>query len=103
MRNEKNATISTTYTLTTKPIENLNTWDQRELIWETARPYIYMRTTNDNRIIIGGLDEETSNPLERDSKMKHKMELLREEINKRFPSIKTEPDFEVAAFLWWIS
>ncbi|KUP06369.1 hypothetical protein Q75_07435 [Bacillus coahuilensis p1.1.43] len=77
--------------------KTLTPGDQRELIWETARPYIYMRTTNDNRIIIGGLDEETSNPLERDSKMKHKMELLREEINKRFPSIKTEPDYEVAA------
>ena len=42
------------------------------LIWETARPYIYMRTTVDNRIIIGGLDEDTNIAQERDSKLIHK-------------------------------
>jgi glycine/D-amino acid oxidase-like deaminating enzyme len=28
------------------------------VIWNTAKPYLYLRTTNDNRIIIGGRDEE---------------------------------------------
>jgi len=27
------------------------------LVWNTAEPYIYMRTTDDNRVLIGGEDE----------------------------------------------
>ena len=26
------------------------------LVWETARPYLYMRTTGDRRLLIGGED-----------------------------------------------
>ena len=32
------------------------------MIWETARPYLYLRTTSDNRIIAGGRDIPFSNP-----------------------------------------
>ena len=57
-----------------------------------------MRTTADNRIIIGGLDDSTTYPEDRDSKLKHKTELLIEECNRRFPSIHAEADFANAAF-----
>jgi hypothetical protein len=28
------------------------------LFWNTAEPYMYMRTTDDNRLLIGGEDED---------------------------------------------
>lgn len=71
-KKEKNATLISSYAVVTNPVEDLSSWYKRTLIWETARPYIYMRTTADNRIIIGGLDEDTNIAQERDSKLIHK-------------------------------
>ena len=54
----KIADIKRTYAIVTNPISNFTNWKDRSLIWETKRPYFYMRTTFDGRIIAGGLDEE---------------------------------------------
>lgn len=37
------------------------------LIWNTADPYLYMRTSDDGRFLIGGEDEEFRNPPKRDA------------------------------------
>jgi glycine/D-amino acid oxidase-like deaminating enzyme len=95
---EKNCVLSSSYTVVTNPVDDFKNWYKRTLIWETARPYIYMRTTSDNRIIIGGLDENTTNEEERDSKIISKKEFLINEFNKLFPNIKVQPEFYVAAF-----
>ena len=57
-----------------------------------------MRTTADNRIIIGGLDDNTTYPEDRDSKLIHKKNKLIEEFNKMFPEIQVEPEYYLAAF-----
>ena len=93
IRKEKKASFVSTYTVTTNPSNDFSTWYNRTLIWETARPYLYMRTTFDNRIIIGGLDENTTNPDVRDSKLIHKRDMLIEELHKMFPAIKVEPQY----------
>ncbi|MFQ3545943.1 FAD-dependent oxidoreductase [Halobacillus rhizosphaerae] len=95
---EKKSRFVSTYTVTTKPVEDFSSWYNRTLIWETARPYIYIRTTQDNRIIIGGLDENTDVAEERDSKLLHKRDRLLEEFNELFPDIHVEPEFFSAAF-----
>ncbi|WP_324655885.1 NAD(P)/FAD-dependent oxidoreductase [Bacillus cereus] len=97
-KKEKNATLISSYAIVTNPVEDLSSWYKRTLIWETARPYIYMRTTADNRIIIGGLDEDTNIAQERDSKLIHKKEKLVNEFNKLFPNITVEPEFYLSAF-----
>lgn len=98
IRKEKKASFVSTYTVTTNPIEDLSAWYNRTLIWETARPYIFMRTTKDNRIIIGGLDDNTNYPDDRDSKLIHKKNQLIEELNRRFPHINAKAEFYSAAF-----
>lgn len=97
LKKEKLVSFSSTYTVTTKPVD-LTTWYNRTLIWETARPYIYMRTTADNRIIIGGLDDNTTYPEDRDSKLKHKTDMLIQECNQRFPAIHAEAEYSNTAF-----
>ena len=32
------------------------------MMWETARPYFYFRTTPDGRILAGGMDEDRADP-----------------------------------------
>ncbi|MEC1521907.1 FAD-dependent oxidoreductase [Neobacillus niacini] len=98
IKKEKMASFVSTYTATTNPVEDFSVWYNRTLIWETARPYLFMRTTRDNRIIIGGLDDNTTYPEDRDSKLIHKKNKLIEEFNKMFPTIKVQPDYYVSAF-----
>lgn len=95
---EKNTTISSSYAVITNPVEDLSSWYKRTLIWETARPYIYMRTTKDNRIIIGGLDEDTTYADKRDSKIMNKKDKLIQEFNKLFPNINVYPEYYLGAF-----
>ncbi|HAQ06341.1 MAG TPA: FAD-dependent oxidoreductase, partial [Bacillus bacterium] len=98
IKKEKQISFVSTYTATTNPVDDLSAWYNRTLIWETARPYIFLRTTADNRIIIGGLDDNTVYPEDRDSKLMHKKEKLIEELNKLFPKIKAEPEYYLASF-----
>lgn len=97
-KKEKNGLLTSSYAVITNPVDDFKDWHNRTLIWETARPYIYMRTTKDNRIIIGGLDDSTTYPDDRDSKILHKKDKLIEEFNKLFPSIHVHPEYYLGAF-----
>lgn len=98
MKKDKNAALESSYSIVTTPVTDLSSWYKQTLIWETARPYIYMRTTADNRVIIGGLDEITSNPEKRDQKIVHKRGLLLGEFQKLFPNINVQAEFYLGAF-----
>ena len=49
-------TKTTTFNIATKPVSNFSGWHNRVLIRDNDDPYNYLRTTEDNRIIIGGED-----------------------------------------------
>ncbi|RWZ54445.1 FAD-binding oxidoreductase [Halobacillus fulvus] len=98
IKKEKKARFVSTYTVTTAPVPDFTGWHNRTLIWETARPYVYIRSTKDNRVIIGGLDEDTNHPVERDQKMIHKRDGLLQEFHKLFPEIQVEAEYVSAAF-----
>ncbi|MEI2403550.1 NAD(P)/FAD-dependent oxidoreductase [Niallia taxi] len=97
-RNEKNSVLASSYAVVTNPIEDFSSWHKRTLIWETARPYIYMRTTLDNRIIIGGFDENTANADKRDSKIISRKEKLIKECKKLFPELDIHAEYYLGAF-----
>lgn len=63
------------------------------LVWNTAEPYIYMRTTDDNRILIGGEDEEFVDAQKRDSLLHEKEEKLVKKLNKHLPKNNFRTDF----------
>ncbi|WP_332650454.1 NAD(P)/FAD-dependent oxidoreductase [Lysinibacillus sp. 54212] len=98
VKKEKQVSFVSTYTVTTNTIDDFSSWYNRTLLWETARPYLYLRTTMDNRIIIGGLDENTTSPQDRDSKLIHKKNKLIEEFNAMFPTIQVKPEYFLASF-----
>jgi glycine/D-amino acid oxidase-like deaminating enzyme len=60
------------------------------LIWETARPYLYIRTTSDRRVLIGGEDEDFVNPNKRDCLIERKSKKLKNKFNQLFPAIDIE-------------
>jgi glycine/D-amino acid oxidase-like deaminating enzyme len=49
-------TLHSTYALVTEPCEEMGDWADECVVWESARPYFYMRATADQRIICGGAD-----------------------------------------------
>ncbi|NMO94356.1 NAD(P)/FAD-dependent oxidoreductase [Paenibacillus lemnae] len=98
IRKEKNSVLTSSYAVVTNPVLDLSAWYQQTLIWETARPYIYMRTTQDGRIIIGGLDDNATRPQDRDAKLMHRKDELVKEFNKLFPGIDVKPEYYYASF-----
>ena len=66
------------------------------VIWNTASPYLYMRTTKDNRIIVGGRDEEFFSHIKRDRLIPQKTKQLKRDFTKMFPSIPFKPEFSWA-------
>ena len=92
---ELNVKSNRSYVVVTEPIADLNSWYNGMLLWETARPYLYARTTPDSRVIIGGLDE-TSSKLDRDKpSINRHIDKLLAKLNELFPS------FHAAAYQSW--
>ena len=65
------------------------------LFWNTAEPYMYMRTTDDNRLLIGGEDEDFVNAEKRDSLLTDKSVKLTKYLKK----ILLDYDFRMN-FVW---
>ena len=84
------AKLHSTYAIVTEPVESFEGWAQRCVIWETARPYIYARTTVDNRIMIGGADDPFRDPEHRDARVPKKAATLLARARRLFPRIEME-------------
>jgi len=89
LKKDKNAILSTSFALATEPVIENEAWYENCLIWETARPYLYIRSSKDKRIIIGGLDEYTTIPEKRNAMLVHKKELLLQKLVELFPQYKS--------------
>lgn len=63
------------------------------LFWNTAEPYVYMRTTDDNRLLIGGEDEDYVDPEKRNANIGIKSEKLTKYLHKILPKYKFTNDF----------
>jgi glycine/D-amino acid oxidase-like deaminating enzyme len=87
------ARVQSTYALVSEPLPDLNAWHRRSLIWETARPYQYARFTDDERVLLGGLDDNFYNPSLRDSRILKKASRLEASFTRMFPQIPIHTDF----------
>jgi glycine/D-amino acid oxidase-like deaminating enzyme len=68
-------------------------WYENCLIWETKDPYLYLRTTSDRRILVGGRDEPYYNPGRRDKLVSSKAKDLQRDVLKKFPGLPFIPEF----------
>jgi glycine/D-amino acid oxidase-like deaminating enzyme len=84
------AVLKSTYALVTEPIDAFHGWPDRCIVWETARPYSYLRTTEEGRAMIGGLDEPFQDPDLRDSLIAAKAAELMRRLHELFPGIRAE-------------
>ncbi|WP_164122883.1 MULTISPECIES: NAD(P)/FAD-dependent oxidoreductase [Sphingobacterium] len=63
------------------------------LIWTTDEPYLYMRCTDDGRMLIGGGDEEFQDPVRRDALLNKKADRLHRSFGQLFPERTFYTDF----------
>lgn len=68
--------IVSSWAIATQPLPASDLWPTRCLIWEAADPYLYMRTTHDNRILIGGEDSGLIDPKRRGNAIPNKSQKL---------------------------
>ncbi|WP_042170808.1 NAD(P)/FAD-dependent oxidoreductase [Paenibacillus gorillae] len=72
-------------------------WPDRLMIWETARPYLYLRTTVDDRIVIGGLDEQTEHPIEGEKARHKRIRQIQDKLQALFPQLDSSFEYEWSA------
>jgi glycine/D-amino acid oxidase-like deaminating enzyme len=87
------AKLHSTFAMVTEPVKAFEGWSQRCLVWESARPYLYVRTTSDDRIMVGGEDVPFRDPRHRDSLVPAKCATLLEKARRLFPRIDMEPAY----------
>jgi glycine/D-amino acid oxidase-like deaminating enzyme len=93
---ERVCRLHSTYALVTEPVESFTGWPERCLIWESARPYFYLRTTPDGRVLVGGQDRRFRNPALRDALVPKIAGKLLAQARKMFPAIAMEPAYSWA-------
>ena len=72
----KVAEIDNTYALVTEPVQDRAWVDSMPLIWESARPYLYIRGTPDGRLMVGGADVPFKNAEARDALLSRQVRQL---------------------------
>jgi glycine/D-amino acid oxidase-like deaminating enzyme len=84
--------IISTWAIATRP-QKPALWPERALIWEASDPYLYLRATDDGRVICGGEDEEFEDEEKRDALIGEKSARIAEKLKALLPDLDTRPDF----------
>lgn len=87
------ASFHSTYAFVSEPLTAFPGWHERCLLWETARPYLYMRTTADDRLLAGGEDTRFRNARIRDSMLPDRIARLEARVRTMFPRIDFAVDY----------
>jgi glycine/D-amino acid oxidase-like deaminating enzyme len=82
------------YAFVTDPLRDEEAGALRHtMMWETARPYLYLRGTADGRVIAGGEDDDIDLPARRDRRVLAKAATLQRKIARAMPDLRLRPVF----------
>lgn len=93
MLKKKIVSLNSTYAFVSEPLSRMPQPLQNTLIWNTQDPYLYIRSTADHRILVGGGDESFKNAAKRDRLIEKKEAFLLESVHKLLPGLTLIPDF----------
>ena len=90
---EKVVKLKSTYAMISEKDERYRDICKKTLFWNTDAPYLYMRTTEDGRFLVGGEDEDFKNATRRDLLIGRKRDKLIDTLNKYLPEMEFVEDF----------
>jgi glycine/D-amino acid oxidase-like deaminating enzyme len=79
--------ITSSWAAATAPHLDYPRWLDETLIWEASKPYLYLRTTPDTRLIVGGEDAQLDSPSYRADTLLRKARRLRKKMEKLLPGL----------------
>jgi glycine/D-amino acid oxidase-like deaminating enzyme len=86
--------ITSTWAVATVPQEATSLWPGECCIWEASKPYLYIRTTPEGRVICGGEDAHFSQDRLRKHLLTSKTRILQRKLHRLLP--KLDPTIEFA-------
>jgi glycine/D-amino acid oxidase-like deaminating enzyme len=91
---QKVARNRSTYAFITDPVDVGQLRGSADsLLWESARPYVYLRSTADGRVLVGGEDDWLDLPARRDARVVHKARRLVRKVARVIPGLSLVPVF----------
>lgn len=89
------AKLASTFAVASEPETVPSPWKENAAVmWERAHPYLYLRSTPDGRVIIGGEDERFRDPDHRDALIARKAKRLVERYHELFgDDVRFDPAF----------
>ena len=91
---KKVAQNRSSYAFITDPIDDQALGQLKgTMVWESARPYLYMRSTGDGRLLVGGEDDSVDVPSKRDARVEKKARTLSRKVAGLFPHLPLAPAF----------
>lgn len=89
---EKIVDLISTFAVASEPFDVLPDFFAEALFWNTQRPYLYLRTTADNRILIGGSDAPFRDARRREAVLPAKEKTLVRAFQRLYPKLDFIPD-----------
>lgn len=88
--------LKSTFALASEAYETIPEAFKSTMYWNTDSPYLYFRSTDDGRIMMGGGDRDFKNPKLRDALLPKKEKELVKAFKKCFPDIPFVADYSWA-------
>lgn len=89
---DKVADLISTYACVSEPLDIPGPL-RENIFWNTDTPYLYLRSTHDSRILVGGADVPFKNALRRDALIDKKEIELVKQLKALVPDLSIIPDF----------
>ena len=80
--------IKSTWAFASRPTKTAPDWLDNLLVWEAADPYLYLRRTQDGRIVAGGEDEPSAEAHADQKLLKEKTDLVAGKLRELIPGLR---------------
>ncbi|PHR13237.1 MAG: FAD-dependent oxidoreductase [Aequorivita sp.] len=88
--------LKSTFALASEAFEKIPKPFAKRIYWNTDSPYLYFRSTDDGRIVMGGGDRDFKNATRRDAMLSRKEKELTKRFQKCFPDVPFVADYSWA-------
>lgn len=94
---QEDHSVVSTWALATPPGTDAPGWLKDCIVWEGADPYLYLRSSRDGRLIVGGEDEESETAYASSQKLASKAKVIRRKAEAMLGTALPDPEFVWAA------